>query len=57
MGENEDMSPLALGMRHIEVGCIVFALDHTYRHLVGCEQVVHCTVPPLPDFVDRAYMN
>lgn len=51
------MLPPALEMRHIAAGYIVFVLDHTYRHLAGCEQVVHYTVLLLPDFLDRACKN
>lgn len=51
------MLPPALEMRHIAAGYTVFALGHTYRRSVGCEQVVHYTVLPLPDFLGRACKN
>lgn len=51
------MLPLAPEKRHTEAGYTVFALDHTYRRLAGCEQVAHYIVLPLPDFLDRACKN
>lgn len=57
MGEIEGMLPLAPEMRRIVVEYTVFALDHTYRRLADCEQVVHYTVLLLPDFLGRACKN
>lgn len=51
------MLPPALEKKHIAAGYTVFALGHTYRRWVGCEQVVHCTVLPPLDFLGRAYKN